>query len=220
MPTRFSPGRGAVRRKLFYKMEQRIPSPALTAFLDRGAREDAEGAMCLAACLFKRTRYQEFVRRWRTLHRPLGVDMFNACDFYPGGGAYRHADREKKEQKSLGRFRLSSTRRCTRSLRSPSGGTSSGESPVIDGALDTGHLYTVPPFNCAWAASQGGPTSGGTPGRLLTRSRPAKRIRRMPTTRRPSSSRSVHRAAISQPSCWRTPKSIAFTSSLTTWCRG
>jgi hypothetical protein len=79
-------------------MQTRLPNPALTAFMDRGAREDAEGAMCLAACLFKRTPYQEFERRWRTLHRPLGVDVFHACDFYPGGGAYRKVDRARKEQ--------------------------------------------------------------------------------------------------------------------------
>jgi hypothetical protein len=244
-------------------MATRIPSPALTAFMDRGAREDAEGAMCLAACLFKRTRYQEFERRWRTLHRPLGVDVFHACDFYPGGGAYRQVDREKKEQ--IARqipallnatlhqvvavtfrrdefWRVAGDRWRARygpslysaavqlCLGCTSGWADERRYPgTIDYKIEAGEEDQA--YADAALVRRSGVTVCAR-GRAITltnfsRSRQPLASRRptasrgtgTSTTRRRSSSGSVHRAAISQRSCWRIPRSIAFTSSLTTWCR-
>jgi hypothetical protein len=64
----------------------------LRSFLDRGARDDADGVMCVAACLFKPPKYKQFVRRWNQMLariKPGGVPYFHATDFFPGGGIYR-----------------------------------------------------------------------------------------------------------------------------------
>lgn len=68
----------------------------IAAFMDRGALpQKAERAMCVACCIFKRSGYGDFVRKWRKLHRPLKVSAFHATDFYTRGGDYRGVDQAK-----------------------------------------------------------------------------------------------------------------------------
>jgi len=68
----------------------------LGAFIDRGALPDkAERVMCVACCLFKEGKYADFNRKWRTMHRRLGVPIFHATDFYGRWGDYKEVDEVK-----------------------------------------------------------------------------------------------------------------------------
>lgn len=73
----------------------------LRAFVDRGSRDDADGVMCAAMCLFKPTRYKQFSRRWTQMLRELSVPYFHATDFYTSGGLYRTVDSNRIEQATL-----------------------------------------------------------------------------------------------------------------------
>src|SRR4029077_7103222 len=93
-------------RDIFAILDDLLPSRGprlvamLKAFLDRGARPDAEGVMCVAACLFKPSKYKQFVRRWERMLDdiiPGGAPFFHATDFFPGGGIYKPVPKQKRE---------------------------------------------------------------------------------------------------------------------------
>lgn len=56
----------------------------LNAYLDRGAKKQAGGVMCVAAALFKPTPYKQFRRQWNPLLKRWGAEAFHATDFYNG----------------------------------------------------------------------------------------------------------------------------------------
>lgn len=63
----------------------------LKAYLDRGARTDDGGVMCVAAALFEPAQYKRFSREWNRMLKgvkPGGVPYFHATDFFPGAGEH------------------------------------------------------------------------------------------------------------------------------------
>jgi hypothetical protein len=60
----------------------------LKAYMDRGAKPQAQGIMCVATVIFAPPAYKKFCREWRKFLRSWGVDAFHATDFYPGGGDF------------------------------------------------------------------------------------------------------------------------------------
>jgi hypothetical protein len=81
----------------------------LKAYLDRGARPDSEGVMCIAAAVFKPNRYKPFVRRWNALLEDLGVPYLHATDFYNRAGIYALVPRTKMDAARLAIPRLIDT---------------------------------------------------------------------------------------------------------------
>jgi hypothetical protein len=61
----------------------------LKVYMDRGAKADAGGIMCVAAAMFKPAAYKRLCREWKRLLEGWGAGAFHATDFYPGGGEFR-----------------------------------------------------------------------------------------------------------------------------------
>ena len=72
----------------------------LKVYLDRGAREDAGGAMCVSAAIFKPREYKQFVRAWSLMLRQIPGGPYpymHATDFFPGGGKFKEILKEDRE---------------------------------------------------------------------------------------------------------------------------
>ena len=70
----------------------------LRGFIDKGAKSDAGGVMCVSAALFQKTPYKRFCRELGSLLEPWGAPAFHATDFYPGGGRFKRNTPERKER--------------------------------------------------------------------------------------------------------------------------
>ena len=56
----------------------------LKAYLDRGAKPQGGGIMCVATALLDLWHYDQFLHRWQPILDERGVKAFHATDFYPG----------------------------------------------------------------------------------------------------------------------------------------
>jgi len=61
----------------------------LKAYLDRGAKAQGGGLMCVAAALFDSWHYDLFLHRWQPILDGWAAKAFHATDFYPGGGKFK-----------------------------------------------------------------------------------------------------------------------------------
>jgi len=62
----------------------------LKAYLDFGEKIHYAGVvMCVAAVLFKPTRYKQFVRPWNRMLKAWGASAFHATDFYNGAKEFK-----------------------------------------------------------------------------------------------------------------------------------